>query len=191
MKVKSTGLGKTQLTAHVEGFYVKEDGSSAVMVIESTQPVHWHIECDMGGIDLRHFAGFVLRPRVLFNLLKLLVQGGEAKGFVMEKEGGRTGRKAERAAKPAAAGTASATVVSGAAPAPAATDLEAGAGPRAAGPASEPARAAAITGPPARIRLEDLRSANGHGSGERSDREERRAERRRQRQQAAEERVTG
>ena len=94
MKVKSTGLGKTQLTAHFDGFSAKEGGeASAVLVITSTEPVHWHIECDLGGNDLRRFAAQVLRPGMIVHLLKLLVRGGEARGFVMENEGGRRSRR--------------------------------------------------------------------------------------------------
>ena len=90
MKVKSTGLGKTQLQCHFDGFAKKENGEpSVVMVITSTEPVHWHIEADLGGKDLRQMAGQMLKPATVWHLLKLLVLGSEAKGFVMEKDGGR------------------------------------------------------------------------------------------------------
>ncbi len=90
MKVKSTGLGKTQLQCHFDGFTKKENGEqSVVMVITSTEPVHWHIEADLGGKDLRQMAGQMLKPGTIWHLLKLLVAGSEARGFVMEKEGGR------------------------------------------------------------------------------------------------------
>ncbi len=90
MKVKSTGLGKTQLQCHFDGFTKKENGEqSVVMVITSTEPVHWHIETDLGGKDLRQMAGQMLKPGTIWHLLKLLVAGSEARGFVMEKEGGR------------------------------------------------------------------------------------------------------
>ena len=90
MKVKSTGLGKTQLQCHFDGFTKKENGEqSVVMVITSTEPVHWHIEADLGGKDLRQMAGQMLKPGTVWHLLKLLVAGSEARGFVMEKEGGR------------------------------------------------------------------------------------------------------
>lgn len=94
MRVKSTGLGKTQLTANFDGFQPKEGGeSSAVLIITSTEPVHWHIECDLGGKDLRQFAGQALRPGMVWHLLKLLVRGGEPSGFVIEEKEGRKGRK--------------------------------------------------------------------------------------------------
>lgn len=90
MKVKSTGLGKTQLQCHFDGFSKKENGDqSVVMVITSTEPVHWHIEADLGGKDLRQMAGQMLKPAIIWHLIKLLVSGSEAKGFVMEKDGGR------------------------------------------------------------------------------------------------------
>src|SRR5450759_2995622 len=90
MKVKSTGLGKTQLQCHFDGFSKKDNGDqSVVMVITSTEPVHWHIEADLGGKDLRQMAGQMLKPAIIWHLIKLLVSGSEAKGFVMEKDGGR------------------------------------------------------------------------------------------------------
>jgi hypothetical protein len=194
MKVKSTGLGRTQLTAHIDGFFIKEDGSSAVMVIESTEPVHWHIECDMGGKDLRHFAGFVLKPRVLYSLVRLLVTGGEAKGFSMEKEGGkRAAKKRAPAAAPAASSPASAsgngrakataadlaaTAAEGNGGAPAAEAIE----------AAEPVTASAAPPP---MRLEALRSSRLEDEDEtRAARDERRAERRRAREVHAAEQVT-
>jgi hypothetical protein len=99
MKVKSTGLGKTQLQCHFDGFTKKENGEqSVVMVITSTEPVHWHIEADLGGKDLRQMAGQMLKPATIWHLLKLLVAGSEARGFVMEKEGGRRSSR-ERASR--------------------------------------------------------------------------------------------
>jgi hypothetical protein len=177
MKVKSTGLGRTQLTAHIEGFFIKDDGSSAVMVIESTEPVHWHIECDMGGRDLRHFAGFVLKPRVLFSLVRLLITGGEAKGFVMEKEGGKRAAKKRTAAASStpAAGNGSAAVVG----------ETNGKGADFVVTAAV-AEAESVSAPPPLVRLEALRGSRGSEDDDaRSEREQRRAERRQAREEHA------
>ncbi|MHB9149891.1 MAG: hypothetical protein ACYC33_07420 [Thermoleophilia bacterium] len=91
MKVKSTGLGRTLLQCHPDGFRKKGDGDtqSLVMVITSTEPVHWHIECDLGGKDIRQMAAQMLKPAIVWQLIKLLISGSEAKGFDMGQEGGR------------------------------------------------------------------------------------------------------
>lgn len=193
MKVKSTGLGKTQLTAHFDGFTAKEGGEpSAVLIITSTEPVHWHIECDLGGSDLRQFAGQVLRPSMIWHLIKLLARGGEARGFVMEKEGGRRSRK-ERVsrtaeAQPSAAATAATTsaatespiadtaaVISAQTPSdtPVATTSAPTKKTGRQAPAPRPAPESAST-----------------DSADREEREHRRAERRRQREEAAQQYVT-
>ncbi|MHB8870244.1 MAG: hypothetical protein ACYC6T_15750 [Thermoleophilia bacterium] len=175
MKVKSTGLGKTQLTAHFDGFTAKEGGEpSAVLIITSTEPVHWHIECDLGGSDLRQFAGQVLRPSMIWHLVKLLARGGEARGFVMEKEGGRRSRK-ERVSRTAAAEPPVAVA------APTATI--------AAAPAEPVAPAAVNTArpTPAERPVKDPASSD---STDREERERRRAERRQQREEAAQQYVT-
>lgn len=181
MKVKSTGLGKTQLTAHFDGFTAKEGGEpSAVLIITSTEPVHWHIECDLGGSDLRQFAGQVLRPSMIWHLVKLLARGGEARGFVMEKEGGRRSRK-ERVSRTAAVEPA----VVAAAPA-----VNIAAAPAAPAVPAEPVAAAAVSAArptPAERPMKDPASSD---STDREERERRRAERRQQREEAAQQYVT-
>ncbi|MHB1343744.1 MAG: hypothetical protein ACYCX3_05245 [Thermoleophilia bacterium] len=198
MKVKSTGLGKTQLTAHFDGFTAKEGGEpSAVLIITSTEPVHWHIECDLGGSDLRQFAGQVLRPSMIWHLVKLLARGGEARGFVMEKEGGRRSGK-ERVSRTAE--TQPSVTATSAAPATAATSAatenpsaDTGAAISALTPAdtpvattSAPARNTARTAPAPLLATESAAS----DSADRDERERRRAERRRQREEAAQQYVT-
>lgn len=190
MKVKSTGLGKTQLTAHFDGFTAKEGGeASAVLVITSTEPVHWHIECDLGGNDLRGFAGQVLRPGMIWHLIKLLARGGEARGFVMEKEGGRRSRK-ERVTRAASQEPTTAPVVEAKAATP-----EAAAEPVTAAqiPAASTEEGAITTAAPVRPTpaAKPAREADqSDGSGDREERERRRAERRRQREEAAQQYAT-
>ncbi|MCZ7662985.1 MAG: hypothetical protein M5U22_08690 [Thermoleophilia bacterium] len=176
MKVKSTGLGKTQLTAHFDGFTAKEGGEpSAVLIITSTEPVHWHIECDLGGSDLRRFAAQVLRPGMIWHLVKLLARGGEARGFVMVKEGGRRSRK-ERVTR--AAEIASPRPASVEEPTPAMTPVSAG--------------NSGILEPtaPNLSRPRPARAPADEGDSDREERERRRAERRRQREEAARQYVT-
>jgi hypothetical protein len=176
MKVKSTGLGKTQLQCHFDGFAKKENGEpSVVMVITSTEPVHWHIEADLGGRDLRQMAGQMLKPATVWHLLKLLVLGSEAKGFVMEKDGGRRSTR-DRVQRETAQRDLSAT-----APTPA---------PVAAAPVVEAAPVVATA--PALPKSAPTAPAGGAtqraakaDSGDLSDRERRRAELRQQREEAA------
>jgi hypothetical protein len=191
MKVKSTGLGKTQLTAHFDGFTAKDGGEpSAVLIITSTEPVHWHIECDLGGSDLRQFAGQVLRPSMIWHLIKLLARGGDARGFVMEKEGGRRSRK-ERVsrtaeAQPSVAATAAAVVTESLiADTVAAISAETPSGTPVSGP-SAPARKAGPQAPAPQPVTESAAT----DSADREERERRRAERRRQREEAAQQYVT-
>ncbi len=173
MKVKSTGLGKTQLQCHFDGFHPKEDGEeSVVMIITSTAPVHWHIEADLGGKDLRQMAGQMLKPATVWHLLKLLVKGSEAKGFVMEKDGGRRSTR-ERVVRSAPTLVTATPAVSEGTAAVAAT------------PAPSPPAAAA----PRPARREVSRPA-ADGDEARREREARRAERRKAREERAEEYAT-
>lgn len=74
MNVNSTGLGKTTLVAN---FGVLEPISGTApglkMTIESTQPIHWHITVALDGSDIRQFIGIVLKPKLLIQVLKMLV----------------------------------------------------------------------------------------------------------------------
>ena len=179
MKVKSTGLGKTQLQCHFDGFSPKEGGEqSVVMIITSTEPVHWHIEADLGGKDLRQMAGQMLKPATIWHLVKLLITGSEAKGFVMEKEGGRRSTRDRVQREPVQRDLS--------APAPAV------AVPAAAAPVDEPAPAAAAAATPVPVNGSSKAPSAASASraaktdaGELSDRERRRAELRRQREEAA------
>ena len=178
MKVKSTGLGKTQLQCHFDGFAKKENGEpSVVMVITSTEPVHWHIEADLGGKDLRQMAGQMLKPATVWHLLKLLVLGSEAKGFVMEKDGGRRSTRDRVQREPAQrdlSATAPAAPTEATAPVVAAAQEP---GPVAAAAPSNGNLAAPSGGATQRAAKAD--------SGDLSEREQRRAELRRQREEAA------
>ncbi len=138
MKVKSTGLGRTLLQCHPDGFRRKGDGDtqSLVMVITSTEPVHWHIECDLGGKDIRQMAAQMLKPAIVWQLIKLLISGSEAKGFDMGQEGGRRSSRERVSRDP---GGRAAVLAAG----------EAGATPAAAGPALAANATLPATGPAA------------------------------------------
>lgn len=77
MKMRSTGLGKTELTAHTTDLLIDvEDSNRLVMKIESTEPVHWYITALLEGKDLRQMLGIVLkRPRFLLKAIWLFLRG--------------------------------------------------------------------------------------------------------------------
>jgi len=77
MKVRSTGLGKTELTAHVSEFTCHKDNQEqVVMKIEATEPVHWQITTFITGKDLRQILKMlIIRPKFIFKTLWLLLRG--------------------------------------------------------------------------------------------------------------------
>jgi hypothetical protein len=72
MKVNSTGLGKTTLTAHISGLKPADEPGLLMMKIESTEPVHWFITCQMEPKDIRTAVKMVLKPAALLRILKLM-----------------------------------------------------------------------------------------------------------------------
>lgn len=77
MKVKSTGLGKTTLTAEFTQLAPNGDPNSMILAIESKAPVHWNITVTMGGDDIRQVIGMMLRPSVMFSLISMLIKGNK------------------------------------------------------------------------------------------------------------------
>lgn len=86
MKVNSTGLGKTTLIADFEDFQTEateetaaqfgnKDGDYLVLAVAAFEPVHWSIRITMDGQDLRKFLGKILKPKVAFRMLSLLIRG--------------------------------------------------------------------------------------------------------------------
>lgn len=72
MKVRSTGLGKTVLTAHFAGLeFVEESGSTLELRIETTEPVHWRITANLGGEDVRRAAALLLKPAILLRVITM------------------------------------------------------------------------------------------------------------------------
>lgn len=80
MKVNSTGLGSTTLTAHIAGLLPAEEPGLLLMKIESTEPVHWYITCRMEPKDVRTAMKMVLRPAAAWRIVKMAlgVSGGGA-----------------------------------------------------------------------------------------------------------------
>jgi hypothetical protein len=77
MKMRSTGLGKTELTAHATDLLIDpENASRLCMKIESTEPVHWYITAFLEGKDMRQMVWMVLRkPVFLFKAFILFLKG--------------------------------------------------------------------------------------------------------------------
>jgi len=87
MRVNSTGLGATTMTADFEGFYTTQtdkklktqyegkNGAYIIMGIEAVKPVHWTIRCALDGKDLRKLVLQGLNPKVIFRILSILVRG--------------------------------------------------------------------------------------------------------------------
>jgi hypothetical protein len=77
MKVKSTGLGKTTLTASFTKLVRDGEPNAMLMAIESTAPVHWTISVTMGGQDIRQVLPMVLKPSVLWTFFVMLIKGNK------------------------------------------------------------------------------------------------------------------
>jgi hypothetical protein len=71
MKVNSTGLGSTTLTAHISGLLPGDEPGVLVMKIESTQPVHWYITCRMEPKDIRTAIKMVLKPTAVGRIVRM------------------------------------------------------------------------------------------------------------------------
>ena len=76
MKVKSTGLGKTTLTAKFTDLQPTADGDvpGLMLKVESTEPVHWYITNYVTAENMAQFARLLLRPANLRCLLGMLLQ---------------------------------------------------------------------------------------------------------------------
>lgn len=66
MRLRSTGLGKTELVAEVESLTPKE--GYLIISIRATKPVNWHIRASMGKDDTMRLLKLILR----FSVLKCL-----------------------------------------------------------------------------------------------------------------------
>jgi hypothetical protein len=75
MRVRSTGLGKTEMVAHFDRLEPVANGY-LIMAMRSTEPVHWRIRVALTGQDLRHLIGLALNnPSVLMRIIQCLCQG--------------------------------------------------------------------------------------------------------------------
>ena len=76
MRVRSTGLGKQEMKAGIQNIEtVKKD--SLIMRVETIEPVLWHIRIVMGPADIRRLISQMLKPKVIFGILKLAFKKGD------------------------------------------------------------------------------------------------------------------
>jgi len=86
MKIRSTGLGKTLLTAQVGTVEPTtivpaslEAGDNEpkrlLLTMEVVEPVHWMVRAFLEPSDVRRVIKLLLRPRTLFCALRFLMKG--------------------------------------------------------------------------------------------------------------------
>lgn len=93
MFIRSTGLGRTLLTCHVDKIEVtnvvpetlkdpaegQHEPPRLLMTIKTTHPVSWTVRGFVEPEDLRLILKAALKPAVIWTALKFLVFGGSAK----------------------------------------------------------------------------------------------------------------
>ena len=78
MRVRSTGLGKTEMVAGIKRLQPVENGY-IVMEMHSTEPVRWRIRIAMTGADLRRLLKLMFKPAAVFAIFRILFQGTNKK----------------------------------------------------------------------------------------------------------------
>jgi hypothetical protein len=85
MKIRSTGLGKTLLTAQVGTVEPTKavpatleasdnEPTRLLLTMEVVEPVHWTVRAFMEPSDVRRVIKLLLRPRTLFCALRFLMK---------------------------------------------------------------------------------------------------------------------
>ena len=74
MRVRSTGLGKTEMVAGIKRLEPVENGYM-VMEMHSTEPIKWRIRIALTGADLRRLLKLMFKPVTALALLRILFQG--------------------------------------------------------------------------------------------------------------------
>ncbi|MFA4837092.1 MAG: hypothetical protein WC749_13610 [Dehalococcoidia bacterium] len=72
MFVRSTGLGKQQMTAQIASIQLVEK-DAMIMHCETSEPVRWHIRIVMGHDDIVRLIGQLLKPKSLWGVTKILL----------------------------------------------------------------------------------------------------------------------
>ena len=75
MRVRSTGLGKTEMVAGFARLEPVENGF-IIMEMHSTEPVHWKIRVALTGADLRNLLRLMFnKPSTTIKVIGALFQG--------------------------------------------------------------------------------------------------------------------
>ena len=67
IRLRSTGLGKTELVARVDG--LKRQGNHLVLSVKTTEPVSWHVRAAISYSDLMTLVRLLLRPKVVWYVI--------------------------------------------------------------------------------------------------------------------------
>ena len=78
MRVRSTGLGNTEMVAGIKRLQPVKNGY-IVMEMRSTEPIKWRIRIALTGPDLRRLLKLIFKPTTALVLLKTLFQGVNTK----------------------------------------------------------------------------------------------------------------
>jgi hypothetical protein len=73
MRVRSTGLGKTEMVAGIKRLQPVANGY-IVMEMHSTEPIKWRIRIALTGPDLRRLLKLMFKPSTAFALFKIFFQ---------------------------------------------------------------------------------------------------------------------
>ncbi len=80
MRMRSTGLGKTELIGDFEG--ITREGGYLVLSVRTTEPVRWHVRTGIDGKDLRTMLKMVFSFKVIkfaiFNIFSRRPEGPPA-----------------------------------------------------------------------------------------------------------------
>lgn len=93
MFIRSTGLGRTLLTCHVQKIEItdivpatletpkegEKEPMRMLMTIQTTDPVTWTVRGFVEPDDLRQIIKVALKPKVILTALKFLLFGGSSK----------------------------------------------------------------------------------------------------------------
>lgn len=70
MRMRSTGLGRTELVGGFEG--ISRKGDYLILSVRTTAPVKWHVRTALSRKDAIEMLKFVLRPKTLLFFLSCL-----------------------------------------------------------------------------------------------------------------------
>lgn len=70
MRMRSTGLGRTELVGSFEG--IQKNGDYLVLSVRTSSPVKWHVRTALSRRDAIEMLKLVLRPKTLLFFLSCL-----------------------------------------------------------------------------------------------------------------------